>query len=281
MEPSEQESSESLESLLAGYVLGNLTPEEAAQVKQRMEADPTVAAEVDRLQATLALLPLSLPTVEFPPSHLQDKILQAAQNDGLARADLPVVRPSRTRRWSIAFGSIAALAIAALGWQTYQLQQKLAVAQSENLQLQQALTTAQASLDQMRQSDSQTMRQQLSQYQQAVNLLGEPNSRFLTLKGTRSQAASSGSLVIAPKSNAALLVLRNVEPLPAGKTYRMWAIMNGKKVTCTDFKPNEQGEVFLEIPLDQWGSATEVVVTLEPDQPLPQPVGEMVITGSL
>jgi anti-sigma-K factor RskA len=277
MEPSERESSESVESLLAGYVLGNLTPEEVAQVKQLLETDPSVAAEVDRLQATLALLPLSLPTVEFPPDRLEAKILQAAQNHS---SDLPGLRPMRTPRWSIALGSIAALAIAAFGFQTYQLQQKLAAAQSENLQLQQALTTAQASLDQLRQSDSQTMRQQLSQYQQAVNLLGEANSRFLTLKGTRPQSASSGSLVISPKSNAALLVLRNVESLPPGKTYRMWAIMNGKKVTCTDFKPNEQGEVFLEIPLDQWGTATEVVVTLEPDRQLPQPVGEMVITGS-
>lgn len=276
LEPSEQ-----LESLLAGYVLGDLSPEEVARVKQLLEGDPAIAAEVDRLQSTLALLPLSLPSETLPPKQLQSKILQVAQSDvtsqvNVANAHL-TQRSIRQRRWVVTVGSIAATTIVALGIQIYQLQQKLAVARSQNLQLQQNLKIAQANLSQLRQHDVVNS-QELSRYQQAVDLLRQPNSRFLNLKGTSQPA--TGSLLIAPKTDKALLALRDVAPLPQGKVYRMWAIVNGRKVSCTDFKPNAKGKVFLEIPLDQWGAATEVVVTVEPDRYMPQPIGEMVITGS-
>ena len=277
LEPSEQ-----LESLLAGYVLGDLTPEEVARVKQLLETDPEIAAEVDRLQSTLALLPLSLPSEALPPTRLHANILQAAQSNTTAQISAAnpysTYRGIRQRRWAVALGSIAATTIVALGIQTYQLQQRLAVARSQNLQLQQDLKIVQANLAQLRQHDIANSRE-LSRYQQAVDLLRQPNSRFLNLKGMDSQPAS-GSLLIAPKIDKALLALRDVAPLPQGKVYRMWAIVNGKKVSCTDFKPNQKGEVFLEIPLDQWGAATEVVVTVEPERYEPQPVGEMVITGS-
>jgi len=277
LEPSEQ-----LENLLAGYVLGDLTPEEVGRVKQLLEADPEIAAEVDRLQSTLALLPLSLPSGTLPPERLQAKILQAAQSNVTAQVNVanahPTQRSIRQQRWVVTVGSIAATTIVALSIQTYQLQQKLTVARSQNLQLQQDLKIAQANLAQLRQHDVANS-QELSRYQQVVDLLRQPNSRFLNLKGTDSQPAT-GSLLIAPKTDKALLALRDVAPLPQGKVYRMWAIVNGRKVSCTDFKPNAKGEVFLEIPLDQWGAATEVVVTVEPDRQMPQPVGEMVITGS-
>jgi cell division protein FtsB len=269
-----------LESLLAGYVLGDLTPEEVAHVKQLLETDLAIKAEVERLQSTLALLPLSLPE-STPPQQLQSRILQEARTDLTLSLDTTLSHPGsmRCRQWSIVVGSIAALAIAALGLQTWQLRYQLATAQADKQKLQQDLKVTQAELDQIRQNDL-AMTQKLSRYQQTVNLLQEPNNRFLSLKGTSPKSDSTGSLLIAPKSDKAVLVLRDVEPLPAGKVYRMWAIVNGKKVSCMDFAPNEQGEVFLEVPLDQLGAATEVVVTIEPDRYSPQPVGEMVITGS-
>jgi Anti-sigma-K factor rskA len=142
------------------------------------------------------------------------------------------------------------------------------------------LTTAQATLDQIRQHDLATARQELSRYQAAVTLLRQPNNRFLALRGMNPELRSSGSLVIVPTKDSAILVLRDVASLPEGKIYRMWALVNGEKVSCADFKPNDKGEVFLQLSLNQWGGTTEVVVTVEPDRTLSKPVGEMVIIGS-
>ncbi|NJR39890.1 MAG: hypothetical protein HC781_15060 [Leptolyngbyaceae cyanobacterium CSU_1_4] len=274
MEPIENP--EPLENLLAGYVLGDLTSEEAAKIKQLLESNPAMLTEVHRLQSTLSVMSLSLPVTSLP-QPLEAQILQAAQ------AERSLFKPtSRTnlQLWKrLAVGSAAAL-IAGLGIATYQAHHKLAVAQLENHRLHQQLTTTQATLDRMRQQDLATARQELSRYQEAVSLLRQPNNRFLALRGTSLEFRSSGSLVIVPTKNSAILVLRDVASLPEGEVYRMWALVDGKKVSCADFKPNTQGEVFLQLSLNQWGGTPEVVVTIEPDRSLSNPVGEMVIIGS-
>jgi anti-sigma-K factor RskA len=275
LEPAEQ-----LENLLAGYVLGDLTPEEAAQVKQLLEHNPDLLIDLQRLQSTLALLPLALP-VTSPPQQLETRILQAAAAEKSAAippaAKSPKLIKGHPWKWA---GAIAALIIATLGIETYRLHQKLAATELENHRLHQQLLTAQTTLDRIRQTELATTRKELFRYQQAVNLLRQPKNRFLTLIGTNPKLQSSGSLVMIPTRSAALLVLRDVAPLPKGKVYRLWALVDGQKVTCGDFKPNDRGEVFLELPLDKWVETTEVVVTIEPDRALPMPVGEMVITGS-
>lgn len=264
MEPLEQP--EQLESLLAGYVLGDLTPEEAAGFHQLLESNPELADEVRCLKTTLALLPLSLPST-LPPQGLQSRILNAAQG----AEDISHFRSTRRTKtvqwtWFAALGSVAAVLVAGLGFGNYRLHQELA--------------STQTALRQSHQKDLTTAHNELSRYREVVNLLRQPNNRFLTLRGTSSESVSSGSLVIAPKSDAAILVLQDVAPLPEGKVYRMWAFVDGQKVSCADFKPNAKGEVFLQLPLDKWGGTTEVVVTVEPAQEIPNPVGEMVMTGS-
>jgi anti-sigma-K factor RskA len=275
MEPVEH--SEQMENLLAGYVLGNLTPEETAQVKQLLEHNPDLLSELHRLQAILAVLPLSL-SATSPSRQLEKRILQAAQAEGtpVLNSSTKLIRP-RLWKWG---GTMAAVLVAGLGIETYQLHQRLAATQLENQRLHQQLATAQITIDQIRKNELATTRKELSRYQEAMNLLRQPNNRFLTLRGTSPQLHSSGSLVMVPTRGSAMLVLQDVAALPRGKIYRMWAFVDGKKVSCGDFKPNDRGEVFLQLPLDQWGGTTEVVVTVEPDRAMSEPVGEMVITGS-
>ncbi len=279
MEPFD-EHSEQLTRLLAGYVLGDLTSPEMIQMEQLLTHDPNLLAEVERLRSTLALLPLALPATS-PPQSLEDRILQAAQvaPPPAESSPVPSIRLTRLRPWQWG-GAIAALIIAALGLETARLHQQLAALQGENHQLQQQAAMTQATLDRIRQTELLKTRQELSRYQEAVNLLRQPNNRFLTLKSLSPKLQSSGSLVMAPTIGSAMLVLRDVSPLPTGHVYRLWALMDGEKIFCGDFKPNAHGDVLLQLPLEKWGGTTEVVVTVEPDQATQKPVGEMVITGS-
>lgn len=91
---------------------------------------------------------------------------------------------------------------------------------------------------------------------------------------------SSGSLVIAPQGQAAVLTLQNVSLPPPGKVYRLWASMGDRKISCAEFKPNAEGKVFLQLPLDQWAETSAVVVAVEPLRETPEPTGEMVMQGS-
>lgn len=241
------EQPEQWESLLAGYVLGDLSPEEVVRVKQHLATAPELADEVNRLQATLALLPLSLPPTK-PPQTLRQHLLQAAQS----ASTKPAPRVQRKLRvWIGVIGSAAAVLVAGLGLSNYRLHQQLADVQAE-----------------------------LLRYQEAIALLRQPNNRLLTLKGTSPTLSSSGSLVIAPQKQAAVLTLQNLASLPQDKVYRLWAFVDGRKVDCAEFKPNSKGKVFLQLPLDNWAGATSVVVTIEPSQETPEPTGEMVMTGS-
>lgn len=237
--------------LLAGYVLEDLSPEEIAQVNQYLQAHPELATEVSRLKKTLALLPLSLPN--SPPLALRSHLLNAAQTNADIRSN-PSTIWNQPRTWLTMLASVAASLVIGVGFDNYRLRQELA--------------STQATLA------------KLSHYQEAIALLRQPNNRLLNLRGTSLAYSSSGSLVIAPKSESAVLMLQDLAPLPKGKVYRMWAYVNGQKVTCAEFKPNTTGEVFLRLPLNQWANTTSVVVTLEPSQETLQPTGKMVMTGS-
>ncbi len=264
------------EALITGYVLGDLTPEEATLIKQYLETYPELAAEVESLQATLALFPLSLPETK-PPEKLRSQILQAAATElnvnhneiSSPSPPLPLspLPSSSAKNWLKIAGITAVGIIASLGFLNYRLHQKLATAETDlsNYRLQAELSKTQ---------------QELSRYQEALSVLKQPNNRLLALKSITPDISSSGSLVIAPNSEAAILTLKNLPDLPEDKIYRLWAFVDGKKVKCAKFNPDSQGKVLQKIPLQKWGNTTEVFVTVEPKEGFDLPVGETVIKGS-
>ena len=281
------------ETLITGYVLGDLTPEEATLVKQYLETYPQLAAEVESLQATLALFPLSLPKTK-PSEKLRSQILEAAQKElsstletqqdnssstpcppissspcpPLSSSSSPPISPSFSpKTWLKIVTVTAAGLIASLGFLNYRLHQKLAKTETDlsNYRLQAELSKTQ---------------QELSRYQEALSVLKQPNNRLLALKSITPNISSSGSLVIAPISEAAILTLKNLPDLPEEKVYRLWAFVDGEKVKCAKFNPDYQGKVLLKIPLKKWGNTTEVFVTVEPKDGFDLPVGETVMRGT-
>jgi hypothetical protein len=269
---------EDWEALLAGYALGDLSPEEMDQVQAYLEADPASVTELAKLQATLALLPLSLPNRQ-PAPELKQRILAAAGEAVVEKPDEAAVpscksttannnvvnlsaRRSRTNYGAWFTGSIAAGLLAVLGFQNYRLAQDVAALRQEVA---------------ARQTDTQA---QLVKYQQMIAMLRQPDNRLMTLKGMEDK--SSGSLVLVPMEKQAVLTLQNVPPLPKGRMYRLWAQVEGKKVYCTEFEPDAEGKVSLTIPLDQLGDARSVTVTIDPQTAdTTKPAGEMVMSGTV
>jgi RNA polymerase sigma-70 factor, ECF subfamily len=251
------EDPEQIELLLAGYALGNLTSEEVIQYKRLLEENPELAPEVECLQATLSLLPLSLPVTHRMPSDLEDKILQLAQTDITV---VPVVTPQPpspqrlSKPWRMVLIGVTAFTISFLGIRAYQLEQEVKTLQVNN--------------------------QQLQRSQRVLTLLREPNKRFITMQSTMSGSRASGSLMVVPHRNLGLMGLQQVDPLPDENVYRLWAVVNGQPVFCADFKPNSHGEVLLEVPFKKWSMAAEVIVTVEPKPALSQPTGEAILRGN-
>jgi hypothetical protein len=239
--------------LLAGYVLGDLTPEEAVQVKQYLESHPECLPDVKVLQATLSLLPLALPETSVAPA-IGAELVQTAEQM-LAKAPRWEMRsPKRSwKHWIFIMGGLAGTVLTiGLGYDSYRLRQELSIAKA-------------------------TLRQQAEIMVPAQQL----GNRLFTLKATNETQPASGSLVVAPKTQLVLLTIQNLKPLPPGKVYRLWAFSKGKEMTCGDFNANSEGRVFLQMPLEGLMVHTPtVLITVESSEMSTAPKGATVMVGS-
>jgi anti-sigma-K factor RskA len=264
-------SSDDWQELMAGYILGNLSPEELIQLRQYLEWNPEAKIELEKLQKTLTLIPLAL-TEGKAPQSLKGRIRSSAiaETEELeALESTRQINRSRNlmRGWRKIAIALTAATIAVLSFQTYRLQQQVASTESQLAQLR--LTIA----------EKETVRANLVRYRETINLLHEPNNRLLSLTGSTASMKASGSLVLIPQQKIAVLVLHNVPDAPPRQLYQMWAVVDGKKVSCIKFKPDQDGTVFLKIPADGWIGTPMVIISLESEGETPQPKGDMVITS--
>jgi len=116
--------SEELQLLIAGYVLGDLDPEEAAEFEQLLAQNPAIANEISQMQVALetAYAPPQLP----PPAHLRSTILENAYP---ARSTPLSANRRKLLSWRSALEIAAAAVIITLGINNYQLRQTLQTAQ--------------------------------------------------------------------------------------------------------------------------------------------------------
>ena len=249
------------EELMAGYVLGNLSSEEAEELRRVLKENPELATEVVSLQEVLEVIPYALPDIE-PPPHLYSAILEAASAASVAVPNPHVSEvPNSLAQekgkhspllWSRVLGSIAALLALAFGLDNYRIRQEI--------------TTLEAQV--VRQKD-------------VIAMLQQPNTRLVSLKGMADASAASGSIVITPGEPKAVLILRNLPVLPKGQFYQLWSVNNNEKIAWEQFNTNERGTVFVKLSLPVNAEVTPLVITVEASPLLKNPTGPMVMTGTL
>jgi anti-sigma-K factor RskA len=267
--------------LLAGYVLGDLSSEDMIVVQQYLDQNPRAIAEIEELQTTLALLPLGLTEIAVP-SDIRTAVFAAVDDRNTIASASPRIaqipekgQPDPLQKattsqssfripWSAITTGIAAAVAIGLGLQSHTLQQEMAATRQEIASLRQG---------------QETIAQTDSRYRDAIALMGQTDSRTLTMVGTGAIAQASGQVMITPQQNRALLVVKNMPPPPSGKVYHLWAIVEGQKVGCIQFSPEADGQVMMQLPANRWTKAAQVVITIEPEQSEAQPTGEMVMSG--
>lgn len=233
--------------LAAGYVMGDLTPEEVEHLAQLAETNPQLIAEIHSLQASFDLLPQALPTVA-PPPQLREKIAspQPTLPDG--------IQPQSRGLIFKLFAGLAAIAALLLVIDNLRLRSQLRVAQQIN-----------------------------EDYVAAI--LQQPNSRLITLTGSSTEAA--GTLLFTPgRWQEVIVSLGNLPPLPPDEIYRMWLVLeNGEIIYCGEFNTDSDGSVFVRFtPLEtppQGVKATQLSVTIDVKAMPPDPAtaGEQVMEG--
>lgn len=233
--------SHNLEEILAGYVLGDLDEAEIIWLKAHLEANPQLEEKIIHLESTLNLVPYGLPEY-VPDQNLRSRIL--------ASATPQLVRSKH--HWSLIMVAIAAVGTLILSINNFGLRKQLA-----------------------------SFEERFQHQQELVAFLRQPNNRIVTLQSNNDNVATSGSLVISPENNKAVLTLINLDNLPGKQVYRLWAVSPEKKIGCSDFVPNAQGEIHLDIVSgDALLNASSVSITIEPEANTEQPLGQELLSGS-
>jgi anti-sigma-K factor RskA len=253
----------------AGYVLGDLEPEELRQFEVQLSQSSALQAEVKALQASLRVLPLAQPLVTPPPA-LRDRVLADNLASDIAPelipGTIPQPKPAQLPRpsglnWSKLIALVTSLAAAVIGFDNFRLRQDLRLAR----QPQPAQPNSEAAA--------------------VGNLMQRPNSRLVALRGTNTNAA--GTLMFTPgKWQEVVVSLGNLPPLPPDQVYRMWlTLKNGQVLPCGEFKTTPEGTVFIRINPPKTPptgvKATGVFVTVDAANAPLTPTGQQVMTGSI
>ncbi|MEA5623758.1 anti-sigma factor domain-containing protein [Nostoc sp. UHCC 0251] len=259
---------EHIKNLAAGFVVDDLTPEEAQEFRLLLDEHPELIAEVDDLQEVLRQVLDGFTEVEAP-AHLLPKILEQAENSAI---QFPVVKRNSPRattlmplRWTKIAGSVAALFMIVLGVDNYQLRQNLSVVTADN----------------------QHLRQDFAQAQLVKTMLQNDETRLFTFKGVNSKANSSGSIVINPEQQKAVMVFRNLPAPPAGYVYFLWTVIASEKLPCGEVNPYSWGNASYELPFTpkmyeefSHPQFSGLIVTLETDANVSRPTGTVVMQSS-
>lgn len=235
------ENSKHIEQLAAGYVVGNLAPEEAKNFQQLLAENPELVTNVDCLQEVLEQVICGLNEVE-PPPHLRSAIFTTASSD---LSQKPIVEKIVSLfPWGKIAGSVAALLILYLGINNYNLRNNLKFAQEINILLQ----------------DSET--------------------RLLPLEGANLAKTASGSFMVNLDRQKGVIAIQNLPAPPVGKIYRLWAVVDGDKIPCGQLSNIQKGQVLekVSMPADFYDAGISgFLVTLESSSDRRYPVGPVVI----
>ncbi|MDX2271854.1 MAG: anti-sigma factor [Cyanobacteriota bacterium] len=253
-------SPETTDSLLAGYVLGDLSPEEAQAVEALLAAHPDLTREMAILQEALALLPYGLPPSP-PPQHLRQQVLRqvfpqaVAEPQRLSQASL-AKRPS----WIPWLVAASALLAALLGLDNWRLRQSLQLAQES--------------------SSSSPAPQDLSAFWQRSDL------KVVALTTPATSSPSQGSVFFTPQWREMVVALTDLPPLTEQQVYRLWVTLdNGNTVYCGEFRVDEGGQVLTllrpESPFPAGAKGERVWITANATTDSLDQKGSPILSGTL
>ncbi len=269
--------SEHIENLVAGFVVDDLLPEETQEFQRLLDENPELITEVEDLQEVLRQVVDGFVEVEAP-AHLLPQILAAAENEQVQ--EVHQLQPSNVSSemltkeilpkrslwgWKTITGGIAALLLVLLGIDNYRLRQNVGFLTAEN----------------------DSLRRDFTQARVVKTMLERDNTRLITFRGVNSKSAASGSIMINPEQEKAVMVFQNLPAPPPNHVYLLWTVVDSEKFPCGKVKPYKWGNAAYELPFTNQmyqefshPDFSGLIVTLEKDENVPSPTGAVVLESS-
>jgi len=121
------------------------------------------------------------------------------------------------------------------------------------------------------------LRTQVRTYAAVVDLLRDPATRVLAMRGSGPNPEAIGRVVWNEKTGGHVLV-SNLPPAPEGKIYEMWTITGGTPRPAGLFATDAAGKASHAVA--PAGPVDVFAVTLEPASGVPAPTGPIVLASA-
>ena len=111
--------------------------------------------------------------------------------------------------------------------------------------------------------------------------LRTPNIQVVSLTGSDEAKSAGGLLLLDPSSKKAFLYAFNMPPLPPGKTYQLWAILD-RPVSAATFVTDSGNKSRIMIRrIRDMSQIKKFAVSMEPEGGQLQPTGQIYLSGAL
>jgi hypothetical protein len=279
--------------LAAGYVLGDLTPEESSQFEQNLAESPALLSEVNALQVSLGLLPMALQPAIAPPL-LKQRILTAhATETAVANAAPTNAAPTNAAPTNAATSRLGAVATDPSGASERSPDPVANILATQPARFPWGKVLGGLSLlaALLLGADNWRLRQAIAQQNQrdqgvsVAEIMQRPNSKLVSLKGEGNDAA--GTLMFTPgKWERVVVSLGDLPALPPDLIYRMWLRLDdGSVLPCGEFRTDDSGAVFITLRPEKGPpkgkKAKGIFVTLDPVNSPLDPDGKQIMSGTI
>ena len=258
--------------LLEEYALGQLRPEQQAEVDLHLRDCPTCAQALREINEALALLAETSPAVE-PPASLKARVLASLteEREEPSRAHTTVETRSGLQQWPWLAAAAALLVSIGLAAMLYR-------SESQNRVLSQDVQRATAEATNLR----ERLQRFSSQTDLALSILTAADMRELSLAGRENAVAAAARAYWSP-TRGLLVVADRLPAPPPGRIYQVWVIESGQPVSAGLLGNQSEGRGMLVAPPPRQGTgiAVTVAVTDEPPGGLAAPSGTIRLAGSI
>src|SRR5574341_875048 len=203
------------------------------------------------------------------------------------------IETAQRQRAEVAFQE-SAERLAAIQRQVAEQEQALANLRTEMAQrsgdigeFQAALASREAELNKLR--DQLTSRERelaglrtaLAQRDEMLTFLRSPAVKVVSLAGLEKARTAGAFLLFDPETKRAFFYAFNMPPLPGGKTYQLWAILD-KPVSAGTFSTDAGQKARMIVRgAPELARITKFAVSVEPEGGRPQPTGDIYLMGQL
>ncbi|HTO70850.1 MAG TPA: anti-sigma factor [Myxococcota bacterium] len=268
------------------YALGGLSPSERAELVEHVADGCGECEAVLRANSRLAdELLLAIAPVQ-PSSGVRAGLLERARSDSNPTVLRTPARGGARAGWRTPLAAAAGIALVlGLGTTSGVLWSRLARESAaradveDALHYQQDISSSLLSQAKAEREERVALEERLAGASRIVAAIGAPLVRTLALAGQGEFRAALAKAYVDPDSGRLIVYAHNLPPVPDGRTYQLWVIVDKQPRRVGTLQADAQGEAKYDTgPLSGLAGRVSVAVTLEPDGAVERPTGPLVLS---